>query len=133
MADDHYSISLHRPADYEKAGRMIAWLGNRLGQGWTLIATRKRTLAQNALMWSCLGEIAKQTTWFGMKLPKEDWKLVFLDALKVESRAVPNWENNGFLSLRSSSRLSKEQMTDMIEIIYEYGSRNGVTFKEAEA
>jgi hypothetical protein len=42
---------------------------------------------------------------------------------------VPNLDGNGFVALgRSSSALSKEEMTGLLSIIYEWGNRNGVTF-----
>jgi hypothetical protein len=91
----------------------------------------KRSLPQNDKMWSMLTEIAEQREYHGIRLKPEDWKLLFLDALKREVRMVPNLDGNGFTSLgRSSSDLSKAEMIDLIEVIYEWGSRNGVVFKE---
>lgn len=92
---------------------------------------RKRSIPQNDRMWAMLTEIAQQLAWHGMKLSAEDWKLVFLDALKREVRMVPNIEGNGFVNLgRSSSDLSKAEMSDLLEIIAAFGARHGVTFKE---
>lgn len=91
----------------------------------------KRSLPQNDRMWAMLTDIAQQQLYHGLKLMADDWKLLFLDALKREVRMVPNLDGNGFVSLgRSSSDLSKTEMTDLIEIIFEWGSRNGVVFHE---
>lgn len=91
----------------------------------------KRTLPQNAKMWAMLTELSEQVKYHGIKLDPEDWKLLFLDALKREVRMVPNLDGNGFTNLgRSSSDLSKEEMADLIEIINEWGARNGVTFSQ---
>jgi hypothetical protein len=91
----------------------------------------KRTLPQNARFWAMLTDVAQQLPWHGIKLSPDDWKLVFLDALKREVRMVPNIDGNGFVNLgRSSSDLSKEEMGDLMELIAEFGARHGVKFHE---
>lgn len=90
-----------------------------------------RTLPQNDMMWSLLTEIADQVRWHGIKLSPDDWKLVFLDALKREVRMVPNIDGNGFVNLgRSSSDLTKLEMSDLIELILMFGAKHNVKFKE---
>ena len=89
----------------------------------------KRTIPQNDLMWSHLSDIARDLPWHGVKLTADDWKLIFLDALKREIRVVPNLDGNGFVNLgRRSSDLSKDEMSQLIELIKEFGARHGVTF-----
>lgn len=91
----------------------------------------KRTSDQNALFWAALTDIATQLAWHGQKLSTEDWKLVFLDALKREVRMVPNITNNGFVNLgRSSSDLTKAEFSDLIEIIRAFGAEHGVQFQD---
>lgn len=93
----------------------------------------KRSLPQNDKMWAALTDIARQVEYHGLKLAADDWKLIFLDALKREVRMVPNLDGNGFVSLgRSSSDLSKAEMSDLIEIIHEFGARNGVRFHDGQ-
>jgi hypothetical protein len=80
-----------------------------------------------------LTEVATQVHWHGAKLTPNDWKLVFLDALKRETRAVPNIDGTGFVELgRSSSDLSKSEMGDLIELIHAFGAEHGVKFRELE-
>jgi hypothetical protein len=80
-------------------------------------------------MWAMLTDIASQLEWHGHKLSTNDWKLLFLDALKREARAVPNLDGNGFVSLgRSSSDLSKQEMGDLLTLIEEFAVRHGVQF-----
>lgn len=89
----------------------------------------KRSNEQNAMMWASLTDIAHQVKHCGVKLSAEDWKLVFMSALKRELRMVPNLEGTGYVQLgRSSSDLSKAEMADLITLILEYGDRNGVVF-----
>lgn len=94
----------------------------------------KRTLDQNAKMWAMLTEVAAQVPYHGLKLSADDWKLIFLDALKREVRMVPNLDGTGMLSLgRSSSDLSKAEMADLIELISAFGARKGVRFGDEVA
>jgi len=91
----------------------------------------KRSLPQNDRMWSMLTEVAQQLPWHGIKLAADDWKLIFLDALKREVRMVPNIDGNGFVNLgRSSSDLSKDEMSDLMELIAAFGAQHGVAFQE---
>ena len=91
----------------------------------------RRSLPQNDRMWAMLTDVAEQLVWHGVKLSADDWKLVFLDALKREVRMVPNIDGNGFVNLgRSSSDLSKEEMSDLMEIISAFGAQHGVVFHE---
>ena len=91
----------------------------------------KRTLRQNAKFWAMLTDVSEQVAHHGIKLTPDDWKLLFLDALKREVRMVPNLDGNGFTNLgRSSSDLSKEEMADLIEIIHEWGARHAVVFSK---
>lgn len=89
----------------------------------------KRSVPQNARMWAMLADIAAQVSWHGVRLSSDDWKLVFLDALKREVRMVPNIDGNGFVNLgRSSSDLSKGEFSDLMELISAFGARHGVRF-----
>ena len=89
----------------------------------------KRTLPQNDALWAALTDISRQKDYHGLKLTPEDFKLLFMDALDRETRMVPNLDGNGFVALgRSSSALSKEEMTGLLSLVYEWGNRNGVTF-----
>lgn len=93
----------------------------------------KRSLPQNDLMWACLTDIARQVKWHGIHMSPDDWKLVFLDALKREVRMVPNLDSNGFVNLgRSSSDLSKEEMSDLIELIFAFAAKQGVILTNPE-
>jgi hypothetical protein len=82
-------------------------------------------------MWAMLTDVSEQVPWHGMRLRPDDWKLLFLDALKRELRVVPNLDGNGFVNLgRSSSDLTKGEMSGLIELIFEFGARHGVEFHD---
>jgi hypothetical protein len=94
----------------------------------------RRTLAQNARMWAMLTDVATQVPWHGNKLTPDDWKLIFLDALKRETRTAPAIDGDGIVSLgRSTSDLSKDEMGDLMELIEMFGAKHGVRFGKNEA
>lgn len=94
----------------------------------------KRSLPQNDRLWAMLTEVALQVPYHGLKLTPDDFKLLFLDALKREVRMVPNLDGNGFVSLgRSSSDLSKAEMSDLFLLIEKFGAEHGVVFREQES
>lgn len=93
----------------------------------------KRSLPQNDRMWAMLTDIAQQLPWHGMPLKPDAWKLLFLDALKREVRAIPNLDGTGFVNIgRSSSDLSKAEMGDLFILIEEFGARHGVQFHDQQ-
>ena len=123
-------LVLHRQSDRDRAASWAAkapW-GTRI-----TFQEAKRTTDQNARMWAMLTEVARQVKWHGQRLSADDWKLVFLSALKQELRIVPNLDGTGFVQLgRSSSSLSVGEMADLMDLIAAFGAREGVTFAEPE-
>jgi hypothetical protein len=94
----------------------------------------KRSLPQNSKLWASLTDVARQIRWYGVTLTPDDWKLVFVDSLRRESRLVPNIDGDGFVNLgRSSADLSKEEMSDLIELVLKFGAERGVKFDEDKA
>ena len=123
-------VAIHTAADRQK---VAAW-ANKAPWG-TRVEFRqaKRTIPQNDRMWAMLTEVAEQLAWHGMKLTSNDWKLMFLDALKREVRAVPNIDGTGFVNLgRSSSDLSKEEMSDLMELIEAFAAQHQIALTHPE-
>ncbi len=121
-------IVVRGPEDRRDAERLIA----RTQPGDRIEFKRaRRSLPQNDRMWAMLTEIARQLPWHGVKLAPDDWKLIFLDALKREVRVVPALDGRGFVNLgRSSSDLTKEEMSDLMELIAAFGAEHGVVFSD---
>lgn len=87
----------------------------------------RRSLDQNSRMWAMLTDVATQVQWHGVKLRPDDWKLIFLDALRreigAELRLIPNLDGDGFVNIgNSSSDLDKAEMTALIELIFQFGA-----------
>jgi hypothetical protein len=113
--------------------RAIQWITKAPAGTRIEFKATKRTIPQNDRMWAMLTDIATQVRWHDQKLSPDDFKLIFLDALKRELRIVPNIDGNGFVNLgRSSSDLSKAEMSDLIEIIMAFGAQHGVVFHDQE-
>jgi hypothetical protein len=109
--------------------RAVSWITKAPAGTRVEFKAPRRTLDQNAFMWSMLSDIASALPWHGIKLTADDWKLVFLDALKRETRIVPNLDGNGFVNLgRSSSDLSVSEMADMITLIQAFGAKHNIKF-----
>lgn len=123
-------LILHRQSDRDRAAswvRQAPW-GTRI-----TFQEARRTTDQNARMWAMLTEVARQVKWHGQRLSADDWKLIFMAALKQELRIVPNLDGTGFVQLgRSSSDLSVAEMGDLMDLIAAFGAREGVTFAEPE-
>lgn len=123
-------IVIKGAAERERAAR---WAMKMPYGGRVTFAAAKRSLDQNSKMWASLTDVATQLPWHGQKLRPDDWKLIFLDALKRELRIVPNIDGTGFVNLgRSSSDLSKEEMSELLELILAFGAQHGVIFHDTE-
>ncbi len=95
----------------------------------------KRTLDQNARMWAMLTDVATQVPWGweGEKLSTDDWKDIFMQGLKRELRTAPNLDRRGVVALgRSTSDLSKEEMSDLLGLIAAFGAKHDVIFYEPQ-
>ena len=92
---------------------------------------KKRTVDQNAKMWSMLTEVSRQVDWYGEKLSPEDWKHVFTASLSKQ-RAVPGIDGGFVILGKATSKMTKAQISDLIELIYAFGAEHEVTFNDKE-
>lgn len=95
------------------------------------IRPERRSTEQNSKLWAMLGEVSAQVVWHGQKLTPEEWKHVFSAALKRQ-KVVPGLDG-GFVVLgQSTSRMSKSEMSELIELINAFGAERGVHFHQQE-
>jgi hypothetical protein len=123
-----------------KQRAFVADVVKTLLKGWRVeIKPPVRTLPQNDLMWAALTDVSEQHDHNGVHLEPEDWKLVFLDYFwrlkNAELRLVPSIDGKGFVPLsgRSSSDLSKDEMSELIDLIHATGADWGVVFHDGAA
>jgi hypothetical protein len=121
-------VTLRTADDRERACRWIrqAPPGSRIE-----FKSPRRTLPQNDRMWAMLTEIATQLAWHGQKLTPDDWKDLFMGALRKE-RLVPGI-NGGLTSIgMRTSDLTKEEMSDLIELICHFAAVNSIKLLDGE-
>lgn len=121
-------VVIRNPDDRRRCEQMIARTmpGDRVE-----FKRARRSLPQNDRMWAMLTDVSRQVEWYGSKLTPDDWKLIFLDGLKRELRCVPSLDRRGVVNLgRSSSDLTKEEMSDLMELIAAFGAEHGVVFSD---
>jgi hypothetical protein len=91
----------------------------------------KRTLDQNSLLWAALTDVAQQVDHMGQRYSPDEWKILFMHACGREVRFLPGLDGKTFVPWgQSSSDLSKQEMTDLIEFIFSWGAEHGVTFND---
>ena len=96
------------------------------------VSEPKRSLDANARMWAMLADVSQQVEWYGKRLTSEDWKHVFTASLR-KLTVVPNLDATGFVALgMSTSRMSKREMSDLMELIAAFGSERDVVWSEPE-
>jgi hypothetical protein len=127
-------VILNSRADREKASGWIAKAppGTRV----TFQAAR-RSIDQNSKLWACLTDVAEQATHAGKRYTPDEWKILFMAACQKEVQVVPSLDGKSFVPWGySSSKLSKDEMSEFLEFIIAWGAENGVRFhdeKETEA
>lgn len=111
-----------RAFEHVRAGKRLAMT----------IAEPSRTTEQNAKLWPMLSDVSRQVVHFGQTHDPDDWKCLFMHGLFKDTRVVPGLEGDGFVQLghNRSSKLTKAQFSDLIELIYAYGAAHGVKWSE---
>lgn len=96
------------------------------------VKPRTRSLEQNAKLWACLDDVARQVEWYGKKLDREDWKHVFTASLR-KLQVVPNLDGSGFVALGlSTSKMGVREMCELIELVQAFGAERGVVWSGEE-
>jgi len=94
------------------------------------IAFARRSNDQNDKMWALLSDISRAKP-EGRMWPPETWKAAFMHLLGHQVRFAEGLDNSGPFPMGfRSSRLSKQQMSDLIECATEYAVRHGIALKE---
>lgn len=115
--------------DREKAA---AWCRNAPSGTRLELKAARRSIEQNSLLWQRLTEVAHHVEWYGQKLSSEDWKDVFSASLR-KSRVVPGIDVGSFVPLgMRTSDMTKQEMTDLLELIGAFGVEHGVRFRDLD-
>jgi len=97
------------------------------------VRAAKRTNDQNSLMWALLSDLSRAKPEGRCHVP-EVWKNLMMHACGHAVQFEMGLNGQPFPTGFSSSRLTKAQMSDLVECILEYGARHGVRWSnEREA
>jgi len=122
-----------RLVDEAARRKAVQWVwGSEADTSVTFASPDKRTLKQNAAMWSALTDIAEQVPWHGQRLTPDDWKLLFLADMARGARMLPALDGRGFVNLNtSSSALRVREFANLLDAIHKFAAENGVVFRSA--
>lgn len=90
-----------------------------------------RTPEQNKKLWPMLTDISRQVDWYGQKLTPWDWKDVFTAALR-KAKVVPGLDGGFVVCGLHTSRMSKREMSDLLELMMAFGNEHGVQWTDPE-
>ena len=92
-----------------------------------------RTIPQNDRMWAMLTDVAQQVTHNGTRYTPDQWKQLFMHACGHEVHFMAGLNGEPFPAGFRSSKLNKEQMSDLMEFIAAWGAERGVKFGDEAA
>ena len=96
------------------------------------VKPQKRSDDQNAKMWAMLSDISRAKPGGRAHIP-EVWKELFCHACGHAVQFEIGLNGQPFPVGFRTSRMSKAQMSDLIEFIYAWGTENGVTWSSEVA
>lgn len=128
-----YLVTLTGPRSRNEALAVVskAPVGSRVE-----VKAAKRTNDQNSLMWVLLTKLSLSLPWGGARQTPDTWKLLFLDNLRREMSSEPALlpaldDSGGLVNVgTSSSDLTKDEMTMLIELILKFGAEHGIEFDD---
>jgi hypothetical protein len=108
-------------------------LVDKAPQGAVLnIRPATRSNEQNAKFWAMLSDLARAKP-EGRDYPVEVWKALAMAMCGHKVRFEPALDGDGVVPIGfRSSRLTKEEMSEMIEALYAYGAEHGVEWSEPQ-
>jgi hypothetical protein len=117
-------ITIHSDTDRQRAAN---WCKNAPAGTRVEFKKSKRSLTQNNYLWSVLTQIAADATHNGRKYNTSQWKCLFLAAMGKEAEFIPTLDGKGFIAYgQSSSDLSREEMTALLDFIDAWCAQNGI-------
>lgn len=91
-----------------------------------------RSNEQSAKMYAMLSDISRAKP-DGRRWTPDTWKAAFMNSTGHQVQFCEGLDDSGPFPLGfRSSRLTVKQMSDLIEVIYEYGTRHGVRWTHKE-
>lgn len=123
-----HALAVLSETDRQKAARWLA----RLPLGWRIeFKEHKRTNEQNDRLWELLGRVSKRMDINGARYRPDQWKCIFMKAMKRETEFLPTLDGEGFFpSGFRSSDLTIREMCDMQTFMESWCAEKGVDIWE---
>lgn len=103
---------------------------DKIPVGWQVtFRPKKRDIVLNDKMWPMLRDISQQVIWYGEWLTEEEYKDIFTAALK-RSKIRPGLDGGFVVIGGHTSKMSNEEMSDMIELMYQFGAERNVQWSD---
>lgn len=120
------TIRLIGPSQRDRAKALI----DKAPDGYVVkISEPTRTGEQNDKMWALISDVSRAKPEGRVHVP-EVWKALFMQSCGHQVAFEQGLDGQPFPIGFRSSRLTKKQMSDLIECIYEYGARFGVRWTD---
>lgn len=138
---DRLTISLWNPQQAHKAiGEAWLFAKSMLMAGHRLVVEIRpdsRSDAQNRLLHSRIGDIARQIEWCGTKRDADTWKRLLTAAwLRARGEGIeilPALDGHGVdVVFRKTSALSRSECTELMEFITAWGAERNVEFTHVD-
>lgn len=121
-----HKISLSSKFARDRAHALI----DRAPPGYVVsIAEPKRTTAQNDKFYAMLTDVSVSKPG-GRRMIPSDWKCVFMQACGWDVQFLEGLDGRPFPIGHRSSRLTKAQMSDLIDFIQAWGDEQGVRWTD---
>lgn len=109
-----------------------------LAEGWWVSwSEERRTDPQSRKFHALCGDVAKQKTWMGRSLTKDQWKVLFISGHAVATKRgadmVPGLEGE-FVNIReSSATMSKSRKASLLEYCLAWCAQNEVRLSATDS
>lgn len=121
-----HKIVLSSPFTRQRACALI----QRAPDGYVAsIAEPRRTLSQNDKLWAMLTDISVAMP-LGRRHTPDDWKAIAMNACSWECAFLEGLDGRPFPVGFRSSKLTKAQMSTLIEWLQAFGDENGVRWSD---
>lgn len=93
------------------------------------IKEAKRTVDQNSRFWAMLSDVSRSKPQ-GRRMTPERWKAAFMQSFGHQVQFETDLEGRPFPVGHTSSKLSKAEMSELMEFISAWGTENGVEWSD---
>lgn len=93
------------------------------------IKEAKRTVDQNSRFWAMLSDVSRAKPQ-GRRMTPERWKAAFMQSFGHQVQFETDLEGRPFPVGHASSKLSKAEMSELMEFISAWGTENGVEWSD---